>query len=83
MNDQPTFWFGAKRYGYGWGLPARWQGWAVLVVYFALLFGGIYHLKAQRSAPALLAYVVVLTLALVAIIMVTGERPTRWRWGGK
>ena len=83
MSDQPTFWFGAKRYGFGWGLPVRWQGWAALAVYFALLFGGIYYLKAQRSAPAVLTYVVVLTIALVAIIAVTGERPARWRWGGK
>jgi hypothetical protein len=83
MNQQPTFWFGARRYGFGWGPPVRWQGWAVLVVYFVLLFGGVYYFKAQRSASALLTYVVLLTAALVAIIFLTGERPLRWRWGGK
>jgi hypothetical protein len=53
----------------------------VLVVYFALIFSGIYYFKAQHSA--LWAYLVLLTVALVAIIMVTGEHPVRWRWGGK
>jgi hypothetical protein len=83
MNDRPAFWFSAKRYGLGWGLPARWQGWVVLVVYFGLLFGGIYHFGAQRDGPALVGYVVVLTLALLVVVMVSGERPVRWRWGGK
>ena len=83
MNDQPTFWFGVKRYGYGWGLPVRWQGWVVLVGYFALLFGGIYYFEPQQNGPALFLYLVLLTLALIAIIVIKGERPVRWRWGGK
>ena len=78
-----AFWFGAKRYGFGWGFPARWQDWVVIVAYFALLFGGIYYLKTQRNAPVLLVYVVVLTVALLAVVAATGERPVRWRWGGK
>lgn len=36
MNDEPTFWFRAKRYGWGWGLPVRWQAWVVLIAYGAL-----------------------------------------------
>jgi hypothetical protein len=83
MSDQPAFWFSAKRYGFGWGLPARWQGWVVLAVYFGLLFGGIYYFHAQRNGPALLGYAVLVTLALLAIVLVTGERPVSWRWGGK
>jgi len=75
--------FGAKRYGFGWGLPARWQGWVVIVAYFALLFGGIYYFKGQRNAPVLLVYVVLLTVALLAVVAATGERPLRWRWRGK
>ena len=31
-NSKPkTIWFPAKTYGYGWGLPKVWQGWAVLL----------------------------------------------------
>jgi hypothetical protein len=83
MNDQRTFWFGVKRYGYGWGLPVRWQGWVVLVGYFVLLFGGIYHFKPELNPPGLFIYIVLLTVALVAIIAIKGERPVRWRWGRK
>ena len=32
-HDNPPYWFPAKRYGYGWGLPHTWQGW---IVFFAL-----------------------------------------------
>lgn len=78
-----AFWFGAKRYGFGWGLPAQWQGWVVIVAYFALLFGGSYYFKGQRNAPVLLVYVVLLTVALLAVVAATGERPLRWRWRGK
>jgi hypothetical protein len=55
----------------------------VVVAYFALLFEGIYYFKTQRNALALLVYVVLLTVALLAIVIATGERPVRWRWGGK
>jgi len=82
-NEQPAFWFGAKRYGLGWGLPVRWQGWAVLGGYFALLFGGIDYLGGQGNVPALILYLVLLTVVLVAVIAAKGEHPIRWRWGGK
>ena len=81
MND-PRSWFGVKRYGLGWGLPVRWEGWVVLGGYFALFFGGIHYL-AGVNAPALLVYLALLTVALVAIIVAKGERPVRWRWGRK
>jgi len=81
MNDQSTFWFAAKRYGYGWGLPVRWQGWVVLAGYLALVFGGINYFRPRVDLPSLLAYLVVLTAVLVVIMAVKGERPLRWRWG--
>ncbi len=61
----------------------RWQGWLVLVVYTVLLCAGIYYLDAQRQKIELVAYIVVLTAALVAIIALKGERPLSWRWGNE
>jgi hypothetical protein len=29
-DHMSRYWFPAKRYGWGWGLPVTWQGWAVL-----------------------------------------------------
>ena len=83
MNDQPTFWFPAKRYGWGWGLPVRWQGWVVLIGYLGLVFAGVYYFKARQASLSFLLYVVVLTVVLIAIMVLKGERPLRWRWGRK
>ena len=35
-----TAWFYAKSYGWGWGLPARRQGWVCLLTYMASIAGG-------------------------------------------
>ena len=83
MNEPSPFWFGAKRYGYGWGLPVRWQGWVVLVAYFVLLYGGLSYFKPRGNPLGLFVYFVVLSAALVAVIALKGERPLRWRWGKK
>jgi hypothetical protein len=82
-NEQPPFWFAAKRYGLGWGLPVCWQGWVVLGGYFVLLFVGIYYLGGRGNAPVLIVYLALLTVGLVVTIAAKGERPVRWRWGGK
>jgi len=74
------YWFPAKRYGWGWGPPSAWQGWAVLAIYVALVLGGIPLLQATGSNLMYAAYVLLLTAALILICWLTGERP-RWRWG--
>lgn len=77
----PKYWFPAKRYGWGWGLPSAWQGWAVLVAYVTLGLGGILFVLSNGSLIYAI-YVVALTVALIAICWLTGE-PPRWRWGGR
>ncbi len=80
-NDGRTYWFPLKFFGWGWGLPNCWQGWAVLVGYIALVFiGGDYF---RLRGASLAVYVGTLTVALVAIIMTKGERPSDWRSGGR
>ena len=78
----PKYWFRAKRYGWGWGLPSAWQGWVVLVIYLTLVSGGIPFVRASNGSAVYAIYVVILTVALVAICWLTGE-PPRWRWGGR
>jgi hypothetical protein len=75
-----TFWFPAKRYGWGWGPPVRWQGWAVLAVYAVLLAVSAWIYLPSDDVAAFLACAVALTIALVVVIWLKGERP-RWRWG--
>jgi hypothetical protein len=81
MTATPKYWFPAKRYGWGWGPPTVWQGWAVLVTFFALLAGGAVVLLPQSGPIAFMGYSALLCAVLMAVCWVKGERP-RWRRGG-
>jgi hypothetical protein len=81
MSDKPTFWFPVKQYGWGWGLPVRWQGWVVFASYLALMYAGIQYFRPQRNMAGLLVYLAILTVVLIAIVVAKGERPAGWRWG--
>ena len=37
MTNHLIYWFPAKRYGWGWGLPSVWQGWVVMGIFAVLL----------------------------------------------
>lgn len=81
-ESHDKFWFPAKKYGYGWGLPCTWQGWAVLVVYGVFLIAGRYVLKAYGSTSYFILYFCILSVLLIGIVILKGEKP-RWRWGDK
>jgi len=80
--DDKKYWFHAKRYGWGWGLPAAWQGWVVLIVYLILMLGGIPLIHKSMGAGIYLAYAFWLTVLFVVICWLKGE-PPRWRWGDR
>jgi hypothetical protein len=80
MPPMHDYWFPAKRYGWGWGLPVRWQGWATLLAYIALLSVAAVKFRPAVHPPVFALLVAVLTLALVAVCWLKGE-PPRWRWG--
>lgn len=75
----PGYWFRAKRYGWGWGLPTAWQGWVVFGAYFVLVIGGAIAFP-QASMALFIAYEFILTCLLFVICWIKGE-PPRWRWG--
>ena len=80
MRAQPAYWFPAKRYGWGWGLPCTWQGWLVLALFAAGLGIGALEMPPHRDALAFAAWTALLTVGLVACCWIKGE-PPRWRWG--
>ena len=47
--SRPPYWFHAKRYGWGWGLPATWQGWVVLIMWIAIVTAGSRAKFAQNA----------------------------------
>jgi hypothetical protein len=82
MSNKPTYWFPAKRYGWGWGLPTAWQGWVVVAIFAALLLAGTVALLPSHGPGVFVAYSALLCVLLVAVCWLKGERPA-WRWGGK
>ena len=82
MSNPPRYWFPAKRYGWGWGPPATWEGWAVFLGFFASLFAGVALFPPRRHMAEFIAFVAALSLLLLVVCWVKGE-PPRWRWGGR
>jgi hypothetical protein len=80
MEPDTKYWFSAKRYGWGWGLPIRWQGWLVLAAFVGLLVLGAFLFPPRAQPAAYLIYVALLSAVLTTICWLTGE-PPRWRWG--
>jgi hypothetical protein len=81
-SNKPKVWFYAKQYGWGWGLPAAWQGWVVLCVYLVLIIGGIFVFDMERQLAGYIVFAGALTALLIAICWVKGEKPA-WRWGAE
>jgi hypothetical protein len=78
-------WFVPKRFGYGAGLPIRWQGWAVLGGYLAALWA-ISLLHSQPGALPRTAATVLLLSATALLIWISARKTRggfRWRWGDK
>lgn len=72
-------WFPAKKYGWGWGPPCVWQGWAVMAGFIVVLSGTALFLMPKH--PLAWGGCVVIASAInLAIVYAKGEKP-HWRWG--
>lgn len=79
MMDEDDVWFEPKRFGYGAGLPVRWQGWALLLGYIGVVAGLSLLLIPRHPVP----FYLIVAVATVALTVVAA-RHTRggWRWRG-
>lgn len=77
-----NIWFPVKKYGWGWGLPIAWQGWVVLTIYIVLLAYGVFGLMNKSLPIPYLLYFVIITMLLIIICYLKGEKPG-WHWGKK
>lgn len=82
-QGKPDYWFAVRLYGWGWGLPVRWQGWVVMALYFASIYLGIRYCRPQDHAGGFLTLLAISTALLIVILAWKGERPLAWRWGKK
>jgi hypothetical protein len=80
MDEIRQYWFPAKKYGWGWGLPSTWQGW-VAVLLWLVAVGAVCRFMPDRASPLVIfAGIVVVTVPLAIVLWTKGE-PTKWRWG--
>jgi hypothetical protein len=78
-SPRPPYWFPAKRYGWGWGIPSRWQGWVVVITWIAAVVAMSLWLP-EWNLPLFFVFIAAMTVILIAICYAKGE-PPRWRWG--
>jgi hypothetical protein len=82
MTHDKDAWFPAKRYGWGWGLPVKWQGWAALLVYAGAMVVAPLRYPPKQDLTSFLVVVILATAAFVLLCWWKGESP-RWRWGDR
>ena len=70
-----------RRFGWAWGLPTVWQGWAVLAGFAVLALVAAVIVPPLSNPGAFAAIIAVLAALLLVICWMKGE-PPRWRWGG-
>ncbi len=80
MSDQPRYWFRAKRYGWGWGLPMAREGWIVLIAWLMIVLAVTPMLAVHRHIISLVVFTLAMAAGLIAVCYLKGE-PPRWRWG--
>lgn len=91
MVEKKQIWFKAKRYGWGWGMPANRRGWTAFAVFLAVWLLSLLWLVStgepteQLETKNIAIFSVILFADILALIIVSfkyGEAP-KWRWGGK
>ena len=78
--QKDDYWFPAKRYGWGWGLPLKWQGWLVYGVTFTFLVAVFFIFPPATHLALFMASTWGIVIVLVAVCWLKGEPPS-WRWG--
>ena len=82
MDEPKKYWFPAKQFGWGWGIPITWQGWVVFSGFLVLSIAGVFIFPPHRETPGFVVYTTLLVLALIGICYAKGEPPAS-RWGKK
>jgi len=83
IKDNPKgYWFKRKLYGWGW-VPAKWQGWFIILIFFIFVFCGALELGPTPSDHDTIFFLLEVFLSVVLLIYICykkGEKP-KWQWG--
>jgi hypothetical protein len=69
-------WFRAKRYGYGAGLPFKWQGWVLLLAHMALVIG----LAVALGDRPMVALPLILLAGIAPLPIYAARTEGGWKW---
>ena len=81
MNtDDPQYWFRAKQYGLGWGLPRSWQGWLCFFSWMVIVPLALW-LLAPGGKPVRSGFIAAMVALLLGVCCWKGD-PAGRRWQG-
>ena len=75
-------WFRAKRFGYGAGLPFKWQGWVTLAVYLLAMTGLGLLADNDQAIPTFVTVALMLIVTGIFTIIVRNHTEGGWKWRG-
>ena len=75
-------WFRAKRFGYGAGLPFKWQGWVVLGFYALAMTGLGLLADNDKAIPTFVTVALMLIITGIFTIIVRNHTEGGWKWRG-
>ncbi len=89
LKDNPEgYWFKRRLFGWGW-IPARWQGWLVVLAFVIILILDSIYLNVrvspggEMSGVDLILFLGIVVISILVLIFIgywKGEKP-RWSWG--
>ncbi len=75
-------WFRAKRFGYGAGLPFKWQGWVVLGLYVLAMTGLGLLADNDKTIPTIVTVALMLVVTGIFLVIVRKRTEGGWKWRG-
>ncbi len=79
-NGRKTYWFPAKRYGWGWGFPSTWQGWITSIVFIVAVTTLPFVIDPNDDTLLFSLSIVGYAVVFLGVCYTKGE-PPKWRWG--
>ena len=75
FHDSHKYWFRAKRYGCGWGLPLTWKGWLSYSSYIGLIVIFTFIFPPDKKFAAFMLSTCGLGAILIVLFWIKGEPP--------
>ncbi len=75
-------WFRARKYGYGAGLPIRWEGWMLLTTYLAFALGMAAWVDDSAGLPPLWWWLLFGAATAVFVLIARARTEGGWKWRG-